>query len=137
MGPVTPTHLEPSLTLKTDLVTSDPPTQEPKKDSISMTPVPMPDGPQNLIEKAKSDLAQRLSIAISEINLVKVEEVVWSNASLGCPQPGMVYADMLTAGYLVLLGAKDTVYEYHTSKGTEVIYCVNPLPPVPGVPGDI
>jgi hypothetical protein len=49
----------------------------------------------------------------------------------------MVYAEVLTPGYLILLNADSEEYEYHTSRSTEVIYCENPTPPVPGTPDDI
>lgn len=100
-------------------------------------PTPSDAGLQALIEKAKADLAQRLSISINEISLEKATSVVWPNASLGCPQKGMVYAEVLTPGYLIILIADNNEYEYHASRGTEVIYCVNPTPPVPGMPGSI
>lgn len=89
-------------------------------------------GLRYLVEKARADLAQRLSISISQINLVDAKEVVWPNSSLGCPQPGMVYAEVLTPGYLIILNADDKEYEYHASKGTYVVYCDNPTPPIPG-----
>lgn len=90
----------------------------------------------SLIEKAKEDLAQRLSISITQINVVDAKEVTWSNSSLGCPQPGMLYADVLTAGFLILLSANNQAYEYHAGKSSDVFYCNNPLPPVEGLPGN-
>lgn len=98
---------------------------------------PFSSGLENLIEKAREDLAQRLSIATKEISLVESREVVWPDASLGCPQPGMAYAEVLTPGYLILLEANNKEYEYHASRGTEIVYCENPNPPVPGTPDDI
>ena len=91
---------------------------------------------QNLIEKAKEDLAQHLFISTTEINVLDVREVVWSNASLGCPQPGMAYADVLTPGYLIILIASNINYEYHASKSSDAFYCENPDPPAEGVPGN-
>ena len=108
-------------------------------DTQNMTPTPsFPTTPnlQSLIAKAKDDLAQRLSISITEINIVDAKEVTWSNASLGCPQPGMLYADVLTTGFLILLSANAQNYEYHADKGSDVFYCENPLPPVEGMPGN-
>ena len=127
----------PPPTPSADLKASVLPTQEPKKDNTQMTqPPPSSSGMESAIQKAKEDLAQRLSIEISQINLVEAREVVWSNASLGCPQPGMAYAEMLTPGFLILLEGNSIKYEYHASRGTEVIYCENPMPPVEGTPID-
>jgi hypothetical protein len=111
-------------------------TREPKKDDTRMTQTPPFSNLERLIVKAKEDLAKQLSIEIIEISLVAAREVVWPDASLGCPQPGMAYAEVLTPGYLILLKSKNIEYEYHASRGTEVIYCENPMPPVEGTPID-
>lgn len=125
------TSPQPAATLSID----DTLTPESQMSDTQMTqpaqPSPSP-GMQILIEKAREDLAQRLSISVAQINLVEAKEVVWPDASLGCPQPGMAYAEVLTPGYLILLKADNKEYEYHASKGTEVVYCENPMPPIPG-----
>jgi len=105
-------------------------------------PSPMPQNLSStnlemLIGMAKEDLAERLSIPVSEIILLDARDVTWSNSSLGCPQPGMAYAEVLTPGYLILLQANDREYEYHASRGTELVHCDNPLPPVEGIPSDV
>ena len=108
-------------------------------DTTNMTPTPaFPTAPnlQSLIEKAKEDLAQRLSISITQINVVDAKDVTWSNSSLGCPQPGMLYTEVLTPGYLILLTANGQDYEYHAGKAGSPTYCENPLPPVEGMPGN-
>jgi len=91
---------------------------------------------QSLVDKAREDLAQRLSISTSQINVVEAREVTWSNSSLGCPQPGMLYADVLTPGYLILLNANGQDFEYHTGKGSDIFYCENPTPPFEGSPSN-
>ena len=53
--------------------------------SSQSTPSP---GLEPLVEKAKEDLAQRLSIEMEQISLLEAKAVVWPDASLGCPQPG-------------------------------------------------
>jgi hypothetical protein len=102
-------------------------------------PVPTVSDPglQGLIEKAKEDLAERLAISANEIILLEATSVVWPDASLGCPQEGMAYAQVLTPGYLIRLEFGNQEFEYHASKGTYIIYCENPTPPVPGAPVDI
>jgi hypothetical protein len=111
----------------------------PQGDIHTMTPTPSTPSDINLqilIDKAKEDLTRRLSISAAQIDLVEAADVMWSDSSLGCPQKGMVYADVLTPGYLIVLSVNSEEYEYHTSKGTEMVYCENPNPPVPGMPGD-
>jgi hypothetical protein len=76
-----------------------------------------------VIRLAKEDLAQRLSLASDDIRLVSVEAVEWSDTSLGCPQPGMMYAQVITPGYRVVLEAGGQKYEYHTDTGRFVVLC--------------
>ena len=92
---------------------------------------------ESLIEIAKNDLARRLSASVDEINLIDAKSVVWPNASLGCPEEGMFYAEVLTPGYLIVLSVGTLEYEYHAGSRSEVVYCENPTPPVPGLPGDV
>ena len=94
--------------------------------------------PQNLIDKAKADLAQHLSISTSEIELKSAIEVIWPDSSLGCPQPGIGYAQVLTEGFLIYLEADDEFYKYHTDSGEQIILCDNlEIPIIPVTPGDI
>ena len=76
-----------------------------------------------LIEKAKEDLAQRLSISITQIDLVEATEMVWPDTSLGCPLPGMVYEQVQTAGYIIQLEANREKYGYHTDIDNTVFLC--------------
>ena len=112
------------------------PTQGKPTQMLPTMPAPFTPDLQNLIDKAKEDLAQRLSISITQIRFIEVNEVIWPDSSLGCPQEGMVYLQVLTPGYLIRLEYANNQYEYHSGKGTEVIYCANPTAPVPGAPGN-
>ena len=118
-----------------DLVPSDPvlPSQG---DIPSMTQTPIAPEAQGPVDAAKEELALRLSIDVDEIDLVEAKAVVWPDSSLGCPQEGFAYAQVLTPGYLIVLQYGNDRYEYHAGHGPDVIYCSNPQPPVPGVPGN-
>ena len=85
---------------------------------------------QDLIEKTKEDLAQRLSISITQITLVEATEVEWSDSSLDCPQPGMDYLQVITPGYRILLEVNAQIYEYHSNRDTYVVYCQDSIPPI-------
>jgi hypothetical protein len=100
------------------------------------TPLPVDAGLQNLIEKAKADLANRLAVSANEISLIEATSVTWPDSSLGCPQEGMVYTQVLTPGYLILLEHGGTAFEYHASSRDTIVTCDNPSPPVPGSPGN-
>lgn len=67
-----------------------------------------------VVDIAKKDLAWRLNIPVEEILLVKQEKVDWSDKSLGFPEEGMMYAQVITPGFRIILKAGDKSYEYHS-----------------------
>lgn len=69
-----------------------------------------------LVELAKDNLARRLGVGVKEVTLVSAEAVEWPDASLGNPQPGMVYAQVVTPGYKIILSAGGQEYEYHSDQ---------------------
>jgi len=76
-----------------------------------------------MIDLAKRDLARRKGVPIEEITVVRVEERDWPDTSLGCPQPGMMYAQVITPGYLIVLSHGGQTYEYHTDRSQSVVLC--------------
>jgi len=111
------------------------PTSPSQGDVTPMDPsLQVPPNLQKLIEKAKEDLAQRSSISTTQINLLEASEVVWPDGSLGCPQKGMEYAQVLTPGYLIRLESGGNTFEYHAGVGGDITYCKNPTPPILGTP---
>jgi hypothetical protein len=68
-----------------------------------------------VVKQAMSDLAQRLGVSSTEIDVVRIEEVQWNDASLGCPEPGMMYAQVLTPGYQIILSAQGQEYDYRAN----------------------
>lgn len=98
--------------------------------------IPGPSIPPVLIERAKADLAQRLSVSASQINAIEIKEAVWPDTSLGCPQPGIDYAQIPTPGYLVLLEVAGDAFEYHVELHGNTHYCENPTPPISEIPAD-
>jgi hypothetical protein len=75
-------------------------------------------------ELAVADLAGQLGIAAEAITVRSVEAVEWSDASLGCPEPDMLYAQVITPGYRIALEVNGQSYEYHTGGGG--IVCCQP-----------
>ena len=81
---------------------------------------------QSLVEQAKEDLAARLSIPVSSIDLLAARDVTWTNSSLGCPQPDMNYLMVLTDGYRVVLAYNDEPYYYHANTRGYGVICESP-----------
>lgn len=75
-----------------------------------------------LIADARADLAGRVSVASGTISVKSAEPVEWNDTSLGCPKPGVMYAQVITPGYRIVLEANGTEYDYHTDN-TRVELC--------------
>ena len=101
------------------------PVSSPRGD-VQLTPsmaTPPDTGLQNLIERIKEDLASRLALSETAIEVAEVMEVEWSDSSLDCPQPGMDYLQVITPGYRIVLQANNQSYEYHTNRDAYFVYC--------------
>ena|SRR5581483_10050832 len=96
-------------------------TSEPRPSPASGTPVTDPILAQ-LIAQAKADLAQQISVQSDAITVKSTQAMEWSDASLGCPKPGVMYIQVITPGYLIVLQAGGKDYNYHTSM-TQVVLC--------------
>lgn len=93
---------------------------EPAVAPADKPPVP---GSEAALAAAKADLAKRIGIPADQITLVSMEAKEWSDASLGCPQEGMMYAQVITPGYLMILAASGQQYEYHTDQAAHIVLC--------------
>lgn len=78
------------------------------------------------LEAARQELARRTGLNSSEVTVESVESVEWRDSSLGCPQPGGMYAQVLTPGYRIVLQAGGKSYEYHTDAAGRVVLCQQP-----------
>jgi len=80
-----------------------------------------PEASGPLVELAKADLADRIGIDREQITVVSVKAVDWPDASLGCPEPGMLYAQVITPGYRIVLSHDGETYEYHSDRSNRVV----------------
>lgn len=81
-----------------------------------------PTGQPAMQDLAVADLAGRLDIAPDAITVREMVAVEWPDASLGCPQPGMMYAQVITPGYRIVLEAQGQAYQYHASRN-HIVFC--------------
>jgi hypothetical protein len=74
--------------------------------------------------EAAAYLAAELNISPDEVTILSFEPVYWPDASLGCPQPGMMYAQVISPGYRIVLEAGGERYDLHTDQtGQQIIIC--------------
>jgi len=98
--------------------------------------------PHALLDAIIADLAERLEISPDEITVIQARAVEWNDGSLGCPQPGMMYIQVITPGFRVVLLAKDQLFDYHTDTKAQFVLCNpdgvidDPPPLLPIKPGN-
>ena len=83
---------------------------------------------RKVLRAVRQALSQRLQVGFNTPSLKAFEPKEWSDASLGCPEPGMLYAQVITPGFRLLF--EHTVetevqsFEYHTNdSGSVVAFC--------------
>lgn len=87
-------------------------------------------GLQGFVDQATGDLADRLDVEPASITVVSAEAVSWGDTSLGCPQPGMRYAQVVTDGTKIVLEHDGTEYAYHSGGDRSPFLCEEPQQPV-------
>jgi hypothetical protein len=68
-------------------------------------------------------IAADLGVPPETVQVVTIEPRVWPDSSLGCPQPDMLYAQVVTPGYQVSVEVSGERIEYHTDDRGTVIRC--------------
>lgn len=71
---------------------------------------------ESAIERAKTDLAQRLGINEDEIAETAVSERDFPDMSLGAPAKDEMAAQMISSGWQIDLSAEGETYQYRADK---------------------
>jgi len=72
--------------------------------------------PAASLEKIKADAAARANVTIESVQVISSERTAWNDGSLGCPQPGEFYTQMLTSGYRVRIAAGSEKLDYRLAE---------------------
>lgn len=81
------------------------------------TPVALPEGfPVSLLDEIVEDAARSTDVPMSNIEVTSVEAHTFNDASLGCPEPGQMYAQVITPGFIVLVEAGGAELDYRVAK---------------------
>ncbi|HEY3079096.1 MAG TPA: hypothetical protein VGM69_04250 [Chloroflexota bacterium] len=77
---------------------------------------------------AQDALARALNVPAGQVAVERVESVEWNDASLGCPQPGMMYAQVITPGFRVIANVNGQRKEVHADRAGHAVVCDRPSP---------
>ncbi|MBE2220518.1 MAG: hypothetical protein IAF02_03205 [Anaerolineae bacterium] len=109
-------------------IVSEPGTGQPQ-----VAPRPgVPDESAAAVHIVSQAFAEHLGNDVSEITVVSVEAMEWSDSSLGCPAPGYAYAQVITPGFLITLDSGDAgdPHTYHTDLNGNFVLCGDDGQPV-------
>jgi len=87
--------------------------------------------PQAIMTAVYDDLTTSVNVPKETIAVTRAEAIVWSDGSLGCPQPGQVYTQAPVNGYRIVLEANNQTYDYHAAENGYFVLCQNSLPVLP------
>ena len=68
--------------------------------------------PSSILDVVLADASDRASAEVTSADVALAEFVIWSDGSLGCPEPGMVYTQALVEGYRVVIEKDGTIIDY-------------------------
>jgi hypothetical protein len=80
--------------------------------------------PAALLEELRQDLATR--VADDAVLLRRAEAVDWPDGSLGCPEPGMYYLQVVTPGYHVVFEVEGKSWDYRATEAGMFWLCETP-----------
>jgi hypothetical protein len=86
--------------------------------------------PQAILEAILKEGAALARVGPDQVAIERAESVVWSDGSLGCPEPGMAYTQALVKGYWVVVEAAGKKYDFRVGSGGNFRLC----PPGQGHP---
>lgn len=98
----------------------------PAVERVPTTPPAPPvlgEAPADLLNQILADAAQRSGVDVASIVVERDQAVEWNDGSLGCPRPDMVYLQVITPGYHVVLQAGGSSYDYRADERGRFLLC--------------
>jgi hypothetical protein len=87
--------------------------------------VTIPADAQGIVDLVLQDAAAELGVEPSALTVSAIEAADWPGASLGCPEEGGVYAQIVSPGYRILVTDGVATLEYHTGLNDAFVNCLN------------
>lgn len=73
----------------------------------------------DLLDAIVADAAERTNVEPDEVEIVSMTEKTFDDSSLGCPEPGQVYAQVITPGHIVMVQAGGRELDYRVGTQPE------------------
>jgi|WetSurMetagenome_2_1015567.scaffolds.fasta_scaffold844843_1 hypothetical protein len=99
---------------------------EPKTKQIPVTVYPLNEiSKDDYLKMAIDNLSNMEHLDKTKIIVKSAEVIDWGDTSLGCPKEGMIYAQIITPGYKIMLSAEGKDFDYHAGLKRAVFCSVN------------
>jgi hypothetical protein len=100
--------------------------------TLSVTPAPTPiekspvvkqTVPQRILDPILNEAAALAKVRREQLVILRAESVVWSDGSLGCPEPGMMYTQAQINGYWIVIEAAGQKYDFRVGSRGKFRLC--------------
>ncbi|WP_298886838.1 hypothetical protein [uncultured Serinicoccus sp.] len=81
------------------------------------------------VQEAVEAEAERAGVEPEAVTIAGYADVTWSDGSIGCPTPGMMYTQALVPGHQLVLEVDGSYASYHAAEGKAFSYCAQPVGP--------
>ncbi|WP_299521023.1 hypothetical protein [uncultured Serinicoccus sp.] len=81
------------------------------------------------VQEAVEAEAERTGVEPEAVTIAGYADVTWSDGSIGCPKPGMMYTQALVPGHQLVLEVDGSYASYHAAEGKPFSYCAQPVGP--------
>jgi len=84
--------------------------------------------PSPALQQAIATAARETGVPESSVQALRAEQTEWPDASLGCPRPGVAYAQVITPGWRIVVRAAERIFVYHADMQGRLVLCDQAFP---------
>ncbi len=109
--------------------TAHPPEGVERVPVLSETPV-VGEVPLDIMDSILEDVLERSGADIEDVKVIRAENIVWPDGSLGCAKPGEMYTQAQVQGYWVVLEVGGETYDYRVTENGYFNLCDQSRPSI-------
>ena len=90
---------------------------------VEDTAPPTGEVPTAVLDRVTTDAMERTGVAAADLEIIRSESLIFSDGSLGCPKPDVVYTQAPVPGYRVVLDADGQSLDYRVTERGYMMLC--------------
>lgn len=79
-------------------------------------PMPVTGLSPRVLARIVAAVAEERGLAVADVTITEIVAMRWADASLGCPEPGMLYAQVITDGFQIVIDAAGHRHDYRVTR---------------------